>query len=88
MKTPDWIYLVISEFEGRTTILNAFYDGKAAKQNKSQILNFIEEGRVVVKTLRNHSLYGDQSKKAKMLGEERANVQEWLLDSLELILDK
>lgn len=61
---------------------------KATGPRNHKILNFIEERRVGIKTLRNHSLYGDQSKKAKMLGEERANVQEWLLDSLELILDK
>lgn len=36
MKTPDWIYLVISEFEGTTTILNAFFDCKAAELNAKE----------------------------------------------------
>ncbi len=36
MKTPDWIYLVMSEFEGRTTVINAFYDGKAAEINAKE----------------------------------------------------
>jgi hypothetical protein len=56
--------------------------------NKEKIITFIEERRVGIKTLRNHSLYGDQSKKAKTLREERANGQEWLLDNLESIISK
>lgn len=36
MKTPDWVYLVLSEHQGQTTVLNVFYDGKAAEQNAKE----------------------------------------------------
>ncbi len=55
---------------------------------KKALTNFIQERRVGIVTLRNHSLYGDQSKKAKMLREERANGQEWLIDRLESLIEK
>jgi len=50
---------------------------------KKKLIKFIADRRDGISILRNHKTYNDQSVKAKMLREERADGQEWIVELLE-----